>query len=350
MLNCRRVRGQLAAALYDDLKPAERYQLDAHLSQCPACLREFQSMQKLLGVLPAGAPALDVDLMPALRGKLRAADARGRVVPFRRPRLVWSGLTAAAAVLLLTVVGLTAYQQGGPGAPEQAVLSPLQQRMQMAERLVHERDYAGAYRLLQESVNKSPGAPEAGLALARCAEISFRNLNWYQESFDIYERLARDYPAVYANDPNCISRHNCLIETRDNEFAPLYALDAARRDGEDQFARLEKVVGQYPGTFVAAMAVEEMAKVAALELASKDPGAVNDGNVHLAALVCAQDRCNNPIAAARLKLELAHIYVRELHNPGKAKDFYREVIESGNVELAGLAQESLARLDDANSK
>lgn len=346
MLNCRRVRGQLAAALYDDLKPAERYEFDAHLSHCAACAREFQSMKTLLNAIPAESPSLGIDLMPALRGKLRAPAPRRRLVPF----WTWNSFAAAAAVLVITVFGVVAYRQWQPGAVEQTALSPLQQRMQAAERMVGERDYAGAFRFLQDAVNKAPNEPESGLALARCAEISFRNLNWYPESFELYERLAREYPGVYAGDPDCIARHNCLIETRDHEFAPLYALDAARRGGDEQFARLEKVVGQYPGTFVAAMAVEEMAKEAAVELASKDPGFVNDTDVHLAALVCAKDRCNNPIAAARLKLEVAHIYVRDLHNPVKAKDFYREVLESGDVELAGLAQECLAHLDDANSK
>ena len=48
-----------------------------------------------------------------------------------------------------------------------------------------------------------------------------------------------------------------LAEAREQDYAPLYALDAARRNDVDQFARLEQVVARYPKTFVASAAAED---------------------------------------------------------------------------------------------
>lgn len=337
MLNCWRFRGHLAAAVYDDLDPDQHRKLTEHLDKCSACQKQYESLRRLTDFVPKTTPALDIDLLPLLSRK-----------PLPRPKRViqvnWAWGLAVATVFFVAALAIQFMPQAVQ-SPSIVSLSPLQQQVRHAESLVQERQYAQAYQALRKAVAANRQDPQAGIALARMAEVAFINLNWYPEACEAYDQLAKKYPAVYSSRPDCILRHNCLLETRESEFAPLYALDAARRSGEEQFAQLEKIVGRYPGTFVAAMAVEDMAKVAADELASRDPAIVNDDNVYLAALVCAKDRCCNPIAAARLKLELAHVYMREMNDAKMARNFYREVAESGDLELAGLAQDGLAGLD-----
>jgi hypothetical protein len=329
----------LAAAVYDDIDSDQKSKLSAHLVKCSACRTQFESMRRLTEFVPKAAPALDLDLLPLLRKETR---------PARRPvaRLGWAWSLAAATVFVIAALALNFIPNTGQSA-DIASLSSLEKQMRTAETLIQDRQFGSAYKTLQQAVAQNQQDPNAGLALARMADVAFTNLNWYPEACEAYDQLAKKYPAIYSSHPECIFNHNCLLETRDHDFAPLYALDAAHRSGDEQFAQLEKVVGRYPGTFVAAMAVDDMAKVAADELASRDPGLMNDDDAYVAALVCAKDRCCNPIAAARLKLELAHVYMREMNDAKMARSFYREVAESGDLELAGLAQDGLAKLDGA---
>jgi len=349
MLSCRRVRGLVAASLYEDLTEQERQQLDTHLNTCSRCRAERESMASFLQKLPATAPTLDFDLTPMIRKQLNKQPSHTPAIPFRVFRPAW-GLLAAVMLFMGIITYHSVFNAAGRETTQPVANksdSTADEPLRLASGLVDNREYAKAFSVLKTFVSEHPGTASAAQAQIQLADVAFTRLNWYKEAYEAYETLASHYPSAYADNPECIARHNCLAEARSHDFAPLYALDAAHRSGLDQFAQLENVIGHYPGTFIAAVAAEDLAKIAAKDLVSK-PGGATEGNLHLAAMVSAKDRCVNPVATACLKLEVGHIYVKELNNPVKAREFYREVADGGEQTIAKLAQECLARLDNAN--
>jgi len=208
-----------------------------------------------------------------------------------------------------------------------------------ADRLARYHDYTNAYRTLKQSVEESPDDPLAGDAQLRRADIAFSLLRWYPEACEDYELLADRYPAVFVNSVESIRRRDLLAEARERDYASLHALDAALRSSDNQFAQLERVIGRYPGTFVASSAAEDMARLVAVEDA-----AAGEASARLAAMERARDRCTNVIAKRQLNLEVGHIYQREMNDPAKAVECYNEVIENDNAVLAQLARQSLAEV------
>jgi hypothetical protein len=98
-------------------------------------------------------------------------------------------------------------------------------------------------------------------------------------------------------------------------------------------------VAKYPGTLVASLAAEDMARQTLGE------GSGCTGEEHVAAMERAKGRCTHPVAIARLKLEIGHIYMRELNDAAKARSFYAEVANFEDKALAKLAEGSLAALE-----
>lgn len=102
--NCEEVRLEFSALLDDELSAGERRAIEAHLADCPECLRrfhQFQQVDQMYQGLPQGeAPD---ELEPRIREALTAE--REQVKPFPRPRharqRVWPLLAAAAAFAIL---------------------------------------------------------------------------------------------------------------------------------------------------------------------------------------------------------------------------------------------------------
>ena len=127
MAGCREIRLALGVYVLGAIDPAERAQVDAHLTICPECREELASM--------AGLPALLRRIPPDEAERLVTADVGdqfddyppeellhsllARTTSVRRARR-WRGLVAAAAVAVLALGGgaVTANAlQGHGGAP-----------------------------------------------------------------------------------------------------------------------------------------------------------------------------------------------------------------------------------------
>ena len=335
---CRVMRGLIAASVYNDLPQKEFQTLQNHLHSCDACRKQAAALNRLAAVIPVNTPTLEQDLWPAIRRAVRRASERNHA-PLR---LSWG--TSLALGLCLVATGAVTYGVyraynntdgatvvAGPGIP-------LENDLAAVSAMVKDHDYVSAYRRLEKAIQANPGSPLAADAQVQLADLAYSKLNWYPEAYEAYDRLIREHSQVGVIT-ECISRHELLDEARALDYAPLYALDAARRAGENSFGRLESVVARYPGTLVASLAAEDMARQ------SFKQGAAPAGEDHIAAMERAKGRCTNPVAIARLKLEIGHIYMRELKDAAKARSFYAEVANFEDKTLATLAEGSLAALE-----
>jgi putative zinc finger protein len=119
-------RERLSAYLDDELDPAERAGVEAHLTACPECtafLAELAAVDEAAAALPAEAPPGYFETFPArVRSRLqpRRARPRPREAPLsvrRFPAWTW----AAAAALLLAVITPLTVRRALPPAPARAL-------------------------------------------------------------------------------------------------------------------------------------------------------------------------------------------------------------------------------------
>jgi tetratricopeptide (TPR) repeat protein len=253
--------------------------------------------------------------------------------------LAGAACAAIVALLVSLSVGYVTRHRAQPPMA-MAVLSRVEQAVEDAMALKEKRDYPAAYRVLKSALETYPQDSAAGQAQRLRAELAFAHLHWYPEAYEDYKTLAESYKVVFRSSVESVTRLDLLAEARAQDYASLYALDAARRDAENTFAQLEQVIARYPGTFVASAAAEDMARLAVREVPAEEVG----GGREVLAMERARDRCTNPVAWAQLSLELGHIYCREMNAPGKARELYDEAAESEIPVLAQLAKRSLAEL------
>jgi hypothetical protein len=340
-MRCRKVRGLIAASVYGDLAQDEQVALDGHLASCPACRSQAHAFARMTAAIPVEAPRLEEDLVPALRRRLREQKSE----PFRMPWRYAIPAGAFAAILVFISYGFANRPAGQVMQAPVAVLqqtddvSPVQCALDESVQLVARHEYTTAYRSLKQALDEYPDDSAAAEAQLRRADIAFSILKWYPEAYDDYELLADRYPAVFASSVESIHRRDLLAESREHDYASLHALDSALRSGDNAFAQLEDVIGRYPGTFVASLAADDMARaVAGQETANERPPE------RLAAMERARDKCTNTIAKRQLDLEVGHIYNREMNDPTRARECYDLVVESDNPVLAQLARQSLAEI------
>lgn len=91
--------------LDDELDPAERAELQAHLSGCPTCQQAYQAMQRV-DHLFRDASTMRVIPQSGFTQRFEARLARQRVY---HPKRIWWGLSVLAlgTVLLLLIAGVT---------------------------------------------------------------------------------------------------------------------------------------------------------------------------------------------------------------------------------------------------
>lgn len=344
MLGCRRVRGLIAESLYEELSATDRGVLEGHLEKCSGCRAEAEALGHLVAAIPSTRAELDRDLVPVLRGRLREASTAHVFLGSRQV------VVAAAACLVVAMVIGYAVMGGAPAeldspvalapAEEGPSLSPpLAAELAEAQRLAVNRDFSGAFMVLQAALDGHPDSELAGELQLLQADIAFAELQWYPQAFEAYNGLWLNHGDLFRKDPQNVYRWNLLDETRgaNHDYALLHAVDAARHG--DDFGGLEEVIGQKPATYVASLAAREMARLvvgAARRAAEED--------TRLYAMQSALDRCTNPIAIAQLKVEIGHIFRDELGDFGRARNLYEQVAGSGLTVLAQLAQESLLSL------
>lgn len=335
MLNCWRLRGTLAAAVYGETTPDEQERLDTHLDACPRCQARYVALRQLHDAIPVSSAALDRDLAPVIMQSVAETRRRRHI---RHSGFAWAGMaTAAAAIMVVAIPYVRDQRESAPAPAHPAVvaLTPVEQAMGQANEMADRHDFATAYRTLAQAVNAHPGDPAAAEAKSRSADMAFSELHWYSEARDDYEQLAKQFPARFRDDPNAIARRDLLAEAGAQDYASLYALDAAHRHATDTFAQLEQVITRYPGTFVASLAARDMADL------STETGAVPD---RANAFAAARNRCKDPVARAQLSMELGHVYLKDLKEPDKATEQYRQAAASPNTTLAKLAEECLSRV------
>jgi anti-sigma factor RsiW len=100
-MNCSDVRTRLTSWLHDEVNADDRARLEQHLTACPACRREAESLRHAFSLLDrVPVPAVAVDL-PRLYREAAEYDRR-RARRWRRTALVLVGVAAG----LLLVLGL----------------------------------------------------------------------------------------------------------------------------------------------------------------------------------------------------------------------------------------------------
>ena len=161
MMGCTRVRGLIAARLYEPLAEEEQERLDRHLEKCAHCRQAAADFEQLIQAIPRETPPFAGDLLPAVREGLRARPAR--------PRWQWAGFTGIAAVLVFAVAGAFAWNVLSPAPPSSQVpgesaASPVRQALAKAEDYAEQRRYAEAYQAIDDALKQYPEAEGAGEA------------------------------------------------------------------------------------------------------------------------------------------------------------------------------------------
>jgi len=331
-IRCEEIQGLLAASLYEEPDGVDGERLRRHLASCADCRKTSDDLGRLVAGVPTETVALDRDLTLVVRHRIRTAASE--------PRWRQRAVPAVAAACLLFLGGallVIAFQQGYAGTPLameiEVALTPMERALDQAESHIENYNYVAAHRRLHLALAENAGDPLAGEAQRTLADVAFRN-GWYPEARAAYDALAENYAHQYQQDVDSIHRRDILHEAAEKEYGALHRLDAARRSGD--FGKLERVVSEFQGTFVATLAAEDMGRLVGAD----------QGLERVDAMQEAANRCSDPIAVAQLKFELAHAYLEERSDAGEARKYYREVAEQdSSPKLARLAQESLSRLD-----
>ncbi len=343
MPKCRKIRGLLAASLYEALDTGDQTLLDRHLSACAACREHARQLSALRENIPVIPVEFTGDLLPVLRQRITEE-------PLRAPWWRWA-LPVAACALLTVFAGIwfSSVQENSPAStfartpvvvPSPAAASfPADTLLAKADTLREERDFAGALGVLAIVIKTDPRAPQAAEAQLRMADIEFSDLQRYPQAYEAYESVRNHYPGVWNVSPAAIKdRFDLLSEACGKDFEPLYALDAARREAATSFNDLEQLVVRYPGSLVASLAVGAMCEHIAAE-----PG---EAPVKTAVLQKVRERCSAPVAIAQVDVALGDMYWRDLHEPHKAREYYTHAAGSPHAELARMARAALTEIDN----
>jgi outer membrane protein assembly factor BamD (BamD/ComL family) len=340
----RRLESLMAASLYDDLSEDEQRILDASLERQPKLRAQREDLARFVeAIQEISPPQLDMDLLSGVRARLTAQAPEQRRVRWR-----W-GLSAAAGVALVVLLA-GAFSAIIPNVNQSKVRpfvadsgdgnSPVRSLLVQATAMTADHNYTGAYRCLKEAVTHSPKGKWTAEAQLRLARLVFEDLHWYGEADACYETLLREYGDRLKDLAEVVERRDLLAEAREDGYASLNALDAARQRSRDPLAKLEKVIAAYPGKMVASLAAEEMARVV-LQQSGENSRSL------LWAMEQARDRCEDPVAVAELNYELARRYWQE--DWEKARSLFREVESNTNAVLAQRerARDALYQLESA---
>lgn len=344
MIRKRKREALLGGALAGASTPGERERLARMHERAPQAREELDRLQAFLSELPADAPTLPADLLPGVRARLNETGP----ATARDWRLAGAaGLCMAAALVVLAPMVLPDRREPGADSVAETTTAPppaTAQRLSMANALLYEGRHAEAYDVLTEALARFPGQPFAPAAQQQLADLDFAEFQRYERAYEAYTRLRSEYPEQFASDPENAQRLDLLDEARRVRFASLNEFDAARTRRTGRLEALERVLARYASTHeLAPRVAEEMADVLIAD------GAVDaqDGPLRVRALELARDRCTDPLALARLDLEIGKAYLRDAGDPRAARALGERVLAAGDPGLTELARGFLSSFEGA---
>lgn len=343
MAGRRKREALLGGALGDEPNPTEQARLARLLAESPESQAELERLRAFLAGLPADSPGPPFDLLPGVRARMAEPPVYAR----RDWRMAGAvGLCAAASLLVLAPMVLPERPETvrasveEPAAAVQAPGGP--QSLSMAGALLFEQRYAEAYDLLADAVARFPEEPFAAQAQQQLANLDFAEFQRYDKAYEGYQRLRTRYPGQFAADPENANRLDLLDEAKRYEFASLSEFEAARSRRTGRVQALEQVLARYASSHeLAPLVAEEMAD-ALIADGAVDAG---DGPMRVRALELARNRCADPLAAARLDLEIGKAYLRDEGDAGAARRHGERVLSTGDPELVELARGFLSSFE-----
>jgi tetratricopeptide (TPR) repeat protein len=348
MLRKRKAEGLMAQALYEQLSESEAAFLEAYFHDHPEASREMDAMRQFVETLPANSPAFDTDLVPAVRVRIEEEGGEPESGWWFRLGALAGAFAVVAAVLGVALINLQSPPEPGGntvarserGAP---ATSPLAVTIKKSQELTVKGNFADAYKALSEALERSPEAPEAGNAQMMLAGIAFEHLHWYEQAYEDYERLFREYHQTWLGSPAEVrDRRDLLAEARLVQFRSLHDLDAARSNNLDPMGALARVITTYPNqAYVRSEAAMEMAKCAI------ESGAIDaeSPDALVQALRHAQQEVSDPMVVAQLAYQMGHLYESEYRQFDKAREAFLKA--SQHPALQQQARSALARLDSS---
>lgn len=338
MGECKRIEGILAASMYEPLLAVDRQRLDDHLDACPRCRETVRDLATLRRAIPATTPDLGGDLLASIRREL-AAEAPCRVSMFRRHV---STVAAAAAVLVVATGSVyVASNSSDVTVPEPVTAqraSQLDRTFAQVDRLMDAHFHSRAFVMLNDAVTRFPEDPRAAEAAQHAAALAFDELQWYPEAHATFRTLRDRFTPQFDSVPSNRIHLEMLEESvgPNGDYVALRSLDAARASGE--FDAYEKVMSQYPGTYVASRALDEMA------------AALGGDQDRVAALETLAESCGSPVAVAQVKLALARTLDERGASRDRVRGLYVDAASSESVALASAAREALRALDGETAR
>jgi len=340
MLNKKRIQGLMAQSLYEELDERNAAELARALENSPELRHEYDELRQFTDALPAQSPDLNLDLTPLIRTRLQDA---GHPAPAHRYGWRMAAFSAAC-VTLIAAFGYTMYQSARP-APTAGVkvadtLSPVQQALQEAERLVQAGRVTSAYEHLNNVLSSHPDEPLAPQAQRMMADLAYEELQRYEDAQKAYRTYRDAYRTAYTMDPNNqkISRRlDMLAEAEKTNFEPLYAIHRARERGEAALGELEQVVARNPSRFVAEEAMLQMARILAPENTDSKDGL-------LEGLQTARASCSDPLALDQFDYAIGRYLHEEFNDSAAARSHLEQAADSDDTRVAAAAKDYLRRI------
>ncbi len=337
------IEGLIAKSLYEPLSSRERRQMDKAMASDPS----LEGLAGRLETLVEQSPRYSVISTPDLLPDLRLAIAAEDTAPSPRP--LWSrrnSFAAATSLGAIAIVGFALWQI--PGSIPQPVYAPaaslMQQAMQQSDALIAEHQSGDALRMLETALRAQPDDPDAASARLMFADLAFEE-NLYPTAQEAYSEVQTKHAEfVLALDESArfrvAERVDLLDECSVDGFESLMAYDAALREADDRFERLERVAARTASDPYGLLAGRVLWSMA--EIANESDGLTN-AEARVAALERVRNRCSNPVVAARASFEAGQTYEREVGDPVRAMEAYRLAGKQSGYEAA--AATAIARLE-----
>jgi len=324
--NCDTIQEMMSQRLYETLEQPEEIRVSEHLSRCTECTGEWEKMQAWVDTMPNETPHTQFDLWPSVRSSI----TEQKTFTFPWKRLVVSGVMGFG----VGMVGLGLLSRISTQDTTVQVAEEIPTIFEKAEEYRTQLHYQKARELLGGFLEVHPDSPDSGKAQMILARISFEDLENFKLAHGEYELLQKRYPQEFARNAQHVYRLNLLDEaqSQDSGYTVLERLNRARESSS--IIDLERVVADFPGTFMADEAVMAMVE-------SVSDG-LNEDEIQTAmnSLVA---QCTHPVAQTYVQLGVANHYQNQASHTDMVIGLYETVAQSEVPELALQAREQLAK-------